>query len=409
VRGLVVVVCLAAALFIGKALYWHEPPADEPAVTVALPPAASPSPALPSETTGLATPRPQAAWGSDTASISTAGSFAHSRIHTAAPLPASSFAALRRTDGEQDDEIDTFNVPRDASMDFGPVWLHGLSRGALCRALESVARANDLPVPFFANLIWQESSFQSRTISRAGALGIAQFMPVTAVQQGLPNPFEPVHALYEAGKLLRKLNEQFGNLGLAAAAYNAGPQRVRAWMTERRTLPNETRAYVVRITGRPADQWRSAGIDRDPDATLMPARAPCAEVVNAVLVQREFVRIAKLMAELAKPANAQVADGAAPEKRKGEKQIAEKPTPEKQKAEEPKPVKPTPEQQKAEGQKAGKSTPVRQTAEKPEPEKQKAEKPTPQKTPQKQKAETPKPVKQTAQKPMAEKQARSAN
>ena len=47
----------------------------------------------------------------------------------------------------------------------------------VCSAVASVAQANNLPVPFFANLIWQESSFDTRTISRAGAQGIAQFMP----------------------------------------------------------------------------------------------------------------------------------------------------------------------------------------------------------------------------------------
>jgi len=165
--------------------------------------------------------------------------------------------------------------------------------------LAALARANDLPIPFFANLIWQESSFEPRTVSTAGALGIAQFMPDTAVEHGLINPFETVHALFAAGRLLRKLNNQFGNLGLAAAAYNAGPQRVGAWMAERRTLPNETRAYVIRITGRAADQWLSSDIAHDPEATLMPARAPCPEVAEAVKAQLKFVRIAGLMSELA--------------------------------------------------------------------------------------------------------------
>jgi hypothetical protein len=311
----------------------------------------------------------ESAWGSNKVAISAAGSFAHSKIHSAAPLTASSFAALRGADA-QDDETGAFVSPQ-APMDFGPRWLHGLSRGALCRALESVARANDLPVPFFANLIWQESSFQSRTISRAGALGIAQFMPVTAVQHGLMNPFEPVHALYESGKLLRKLNEQFGNLGLAAAAYNAGPQRVRAWMTERRALPSETRAYVVRITGRPVDQWLAGGIDPDPDATLMPARAPCAEVVNAVLVQREFVRIARLMAELATPATPQTSGQAAAEQPKPENAKAEKAKPEKKTAEKAKPEKKTAEKAKPEKQTAEKPKPAKPTAEKPKLEKQK--------------------------------------
>ena len=142
-----------------------------------------------------------------------------------------------------------------------------------------------MAITFFANLIWQESSFRPRTISPAGALGIAQFIPETAVEYGLMNPFEPLHALFAAGKMLRRLNDRFGNLGLAAAAYNAGPQRVSGWMAEQRTLPSETQAYVIRITGRPADQWLSSEIRNDPAATLMPAKAPCAEVNEDVRAQ----------------------------------------------------------------------------------------------------------------------------
>ena len=124
----------------------------------------------------------------------------------------------------------------------------------MCSAVASVARANDLPIPFFANLIWQESGFDPRIISPAGAQGVAQFMPQTAKEYGLINPFEPIHALHAAGKFLRKLQAQFGNLGLAAAAYNAGPRRVSDWMAKRGGLPDETRNYVIRITGRAAEQ-----------------------------------------------------------------------------------------------------------------------------------------------------------
>ena len=94
----------------------------------------------------------------------------------------------------------------------------------------------------------------SKVISPAGAQGIAQFMPKTAVEQGLTNPFEPIHALHATAKVLCHLQNRFGNLGLAAAAYNAGPGRVSDWMARRRGLPEETRNYVVRITGRPADR-----------------------------------------------------------------------------------------------------------------------------------------------------------
>lgn len=243
------------------------------------------------------------AWDLIDAPISTAASFAHAATHPATPLPALSVAALAGTGGWKADRGDSFGEPRetfhDAALEAGASRLQAWSRSGLCRAIVSVARANDLPIPFFANLIWQESSFQPKTVSPAGALGIAQFMPETAIEHGLINPFEPVHALFAAGKFLRKLHHQFGNLGLAAAAYNAGPQRVHAWLAERRTLPGETRAYVVRITGRPADEWRSSEIAHDPEATLMPAKAPCAEVKEAVQAQAPIVRVAKLMTELA--------------------------------------------------------------------------------------------------------------
>jgi hypothetical protein len=107
-------------------------------------------------------------------------------------------------------------------------------------------------------LIRQESNFDPKAISRAGAQGIAQFMPGTARWRGLADPFEPAEALRESARWLRELRDQFGNLGLAAAAYNAGPQRVRDWLAGRGQLPNETRAYVRIITGRPAEEWIGA-------------------------------------------------------------------------------------------------------------------------------------------------------
>jgi soluble lytic murein transglycosylase-like protein len=147
------------------------------------------------------------------------------------------------------------------------------SRRELCHAAVSVAQANNLPVPFFANLIQQESGFQPHVVSPAGAQGIAQFMPRVAAAYGLTNPFDPIHALTVAGKFLAELVAQFGNLGLAAAAYNAGPQRVKDWIAKRRKLPAETRDYVRNITGRPAEQWARAA---KPIAELpVPPRARC--------------------------------------------------------------------------------------------------------------------------------------
>lgn len=127
----------------------------------------------------------------------------------------------------------------------------------ICRTIEQSAAENALPVVFFARLIWQESRFNPRAVSRAGARGIAQFMPGTAVWRGLADPFHPIEALKESATWLGELRRDYGNLGLAAAAYNAGPGRVQAWLEGRGGLPAETRAYVRIITGRSADEWAS--------------------------------------------------------------------------------------------------------------------------------------------------------
>ena len=129
----------------------------------------------------------------------------------------------------------------------------------LCEALGAAAVANELPVDFFTRLIWQESHFKPNAISRKGAQGIAQFMPATARSSGLENPFNPLEAITKSGQLLRDLRLEFGNLGLAAAAYNAGSGRIHDWLGGRRPLPQETRAYVRVVTGRSVEEW-AAGI-----------------------------------------------------------------------------------------------------------------------------------------------------
>lgn len=135
---------------------------------------------------------------------------------------------------------------------------------AICLMIESAARANGLPLEFFARVIWQESRFQANAVgpmTRFGtrAQGIAQFMPGTALNQGLLDPFNPVQALPKSAEFLAQLRDQFGNLGLAAAAYNAGPRRVQEWLAGTGGMPSETRNYVYVITGSPIEDWAKAG------------------------------------------------------------------------------------------------------------------------------------------------------
>src|SRR5579871_4636882 len=149
----------------------------------------------------------------------------------------------------------------------------------ICQAIEQDAAENQLPVEFFARVIWQESRFNARAVSNKGAQGIAQFMPTTADYRGLVDPFDPIEALKNSARYLRDLKARFGNLGLAAAAYNAGPGRVSAWLTSHRPLPGETRNYVAIITGWTADEWASATPPKTPDTTI-PQGVPCTRLAN---------------------------------------------------------------------------------------------------------------------------------
>ena len=144
---------------------------------------------------------------------------------------------------------------------------------ALCSALMTSAQENNLPVPFFANLIWQESRLQRDSVSKAGALGIAQFMPEVATEVGLADPFDPRQAIPASARFLRVLRQHFGNLGYVAAAYNAGAHRVGDWLDHGLPLPQETRTYVLRVTGRSAEAWRKSAPD-DSELAFAPS-LPC--------------------------------------------------------------------------------------------------------------------------------------
>jgi hypothetical protein len=144
----------------------------------------------------------------------------------------------------------------------------------VCSKLAAAAQEAEIPLPFLARLIWQESRFRSRAISPVGAQGMAQFMPATAAEEGLDDPFDPLKAIQAAAGFLRKLHRQFGNLGLAAAAYNAGGGRIRQWLARRGPLPQETQDYVRMVTGNSADDWAAPA--RTVAMTLqLPKQAPC--------------------------------------------------------------------------------------------------------------------------------------
>jgi hypothetical protein len=173
-------------------------------------------------------------------------------------------------------------------------WKRELSKTDLCDAATIVAQEYRLPIQFFTNLIYQESSFETHVVSWAGAQGIAQFMPGTAAENGLIDPFDPIPALKASGRFLADLLTQFGNLGLAAAAYNGGPRRVQDWLDKRGGLPAETRDYVERVTGLTPESWIPPAAPKLADVkfptrvvcttTTMIAKAEIGAMINSVVL-----------------------------------------------------------------------------------------------------------------------------
>ena len=97
-------------------------------------------------------------------------------------------------------------------------------------------------------VIETESSFNSRAVSKKGAIGLMQLMPDTARRMGAKRPFEPEQNIEAGTKYLKYLMQRFnGDLRLAIAAYNAGPNAVERYGD----IPpyGETRRYVKKVVG----------------------------------------------------------------------------------------------------------------------------------------------------------------
>lgn len=164
-------------------------------------------------------------------------------------------------------------------MAVAPARAEGGLREQVCGMIEKAAAAQKLPVAFLTRLIWQESAFRSQAVSPKGAQGIAQFMPGTAAERGLADPFDPEQAIPKAAEFLAELRGRFGNLGLAAAAYNGGPNRVAAWLAGTGGLPFETRNYVEIVTRHAVEDWQ----DKKEAEKLKLPEGTCLEVAGRIV------------------------------------------------------------------------------------------------------------------------------
>ncbi len=110
--------------------------------------------------------------------------------------------------------------------------------------IQAAATKYKVDADLISSVIAIESNYDPKAISRRNARGLMQLMPQTAMQLGVKNIFDPKENIDGGTHLLRDLLQHYNNdLVLALAAYNAGPERVIAFVPPIR----ETRRYVVKV------------------------------------------------------------------------------------------------------------------------------------------------------------------
>ncbi len=128
-------------------------------------------------------------------------------------------------------------------------WNSGLIPVEYVTAIRNAEMQYKLPYDMLARLLYQESHYRSdiisgKTVSTAGALGIAQFMPATAADLGI-DPLNPFQAIDAAARYLSNLYRATGTWAQALAAYNWGLGNLRKYGLI--SAPSETRAYYQSI------------------------------------------------------------------------------------------------------------------------------------------------------------------
>jgi soluble lytic murein transglycosylase-like protein len=113
--------------------------------------------------------------------------------------------------------------------------------------IEKAAISASVEANLLRAVIVVESGFNSRAVSKRGAVGLMQLMPATATRFGVSNAFDPRQNVHGGARYLKFLIDRFGqNVGLALAAYNAGEDAV---ARNGGQIPpfTETMAYVPRV------------------------------------------------------------------------------------------------------------------------------------------------------------------
>ncbi len=136
-----------------------------------------------------------------------------------------------------------------------PVVIRDPARDPNSAAIAEASARFAIPEHWIRAVMQAESAGDPRAVSRAGAMGLMQVMPgtwnVLREDHGLgADPFDPRDNIIAGTAYLRAMLDRYGTVGGMLAAYNAGPGRYDAYLSEGRPLPAETRAYVAMLAPR---------------------------------------------------------------------------------------------------------------------------------------------------------------
>ena len=135
--------------------------------------------------------------------------------------------------------------------------------------IREAAARHAVPERWIREVMRQESGGRADATSRAGAMGLMQVMPGTYAmlrrRHALgDDPYEPRDNVMAGAAYIRAMHDRFGAPAFLAA-YNAGPERVEAWLAGATVLPDETENYLARVAPRlgaevPDHPYRSRGV-----------------------------------------------------------------------------------------------------------------------------------------------------
>ena len=132
----------------------------------------------------------------------------------------------------------------------------GAAAGPYGQLIRAASIKNGVDERLITHIIAAESNFNPRAVSPKRALGLMQLLPMTAARYSVANVFDPAENIDAGTRYLRDLLERYrGNLSLALAAYDAGPDIIERYGG----IPpfRETQNYVKRITSQLAQSSRA--------------------------------------------------------------------------------------------------------------------------------------------------------